>query len=464
MFVFTAFEVKVSVKFNDLSQVESNKGVYSLTLRTEPEYCVQGTVSLDSAAGLASFTGIEFNKTGDFYLRVVGNDLVQDSSLSFHIIELLLSTVLIDLPDVVTVGFEILIKVSAKDQFGNFWLKSTDVVIGLSLDATGDSLVTTSTGKAEFLINFEKSGLCQVTVVAGLITKNVFINVNSKILVIKYEGQGIKDYQYPVQDLIWISITILDYSKKIQSSESGQSITITILSSGKPITSYSQLTSSGMANFTDVLFENPGSYQILASSADSINSTQSLPPITLGLVTEVSIDSPSEPIKTKYVYEFVLNLFNSSNFPVPYPVKYSITNENSQVLFKDTASSGIGTFYLVFNKTGTIKLAALIQDNLFNFSISVQGGNNSDELCAVAMSDELCAQCNSEASVAVNGVCTCVYRSFYSEEDKMCVCNEGLEPSKGFCVKCGKYIGKLWLTFMMRLSIVILILVTRSFP
>ena len=442
MFVFNAFEVQVSVKFSDLSQVESGKGVYSLALITDPEFCIQGTVSKDTAAGFVSFTGIEFNKTGDFYLRVVGNDLVQDSSLRFHIIELVLSTVLIDLPEVVTVGFEILVKVSAKDQFGNFWLKSTEVVVGLSLDATGNNVVTTSNGKAEYLITFVKSGLCQVTVVAGLITKNVFINVNSKILEIKYEGQGIKDYQYPVQDYIWISISILDYSKKIKSPESGQTITLTILSSGKAIASYSELTSSGSTNFTDLLFETPDTYQILASSSDCINSTLSLPPITYGPVTEISVSSPSDPIKTKYLYEFILNLFNSSNLPVPYQVKYSIINEDSQILFKDFANSGIGSFFIVFNETGTIKLAVLAQDNVFNFSVSVQSGNNSDQLCAVALSDQLCVQCNNEASVVVDGVCSCVYRSSYSKEDKMCVCDEGLAASKGFCVKCGKYIEK----------------------
>ena len=63
---------------------------------------------------------------------------------------------------------------------------------------------------------------------------------------------------------------------------------------------------------------------------------------------------------------------------------------------------------------------------------------NTDPKCFTALNSSYCKQCISNTYI-LNGICSCIENSQYSDITKTCECNNGLSLINGYCIGCENY-------------------------
>ena len=441
MFILTSFTVSLKVFDFTEKLLETNEGAYVINLETEPNPgCIQGTVTGTSTGGLITFKDLQFTQTGTFTIKASSPDLKSASSPEYNIIKLNLASIHLQIP-VITVDFEFQIKVQIKDQFGNPWLSSTDIIIISSIPVQGQTTQTTTSSEATFSLKFTESGISQLQFLADLVTQLTSVIINQKFLEITNSKTGKNDEKLNASELFWVQIRVLDFTKTVVLDQDGVDIELKFYFKGKLIESFLNQTDGGVCVFTGLSLVNIGVYQVFAGAKECLNVTSVLPSVVYGPVTEILIEKPENLFYSKYLYWFTVSLFNGTGDLIPYNTLVSVYKDKD-LLFSKNSYLGITGFDLFFNESGTQRFIVAVENLETDFECIVEAGNNTDSMCIVSLNESHCSICKNEATEVVNGSCQCVFSSSFNSLSQDCECSQGLQASKGFCVGCGNYLLK----------------------
>ena len=317
---------------------------------------------------------------------------------------------------------------SSKSLNGNSFsiIQGSFTNLSIWFNATGSKTLTASCPK----LTVEKTSLPEIS-------NNLVLTIYPLVLsYVSFNSPG------NISSLFNLTVGVYNYSGNVVENIRGPySISLSLLPNGTINGTTTLSTSNGYANFTNLLIQSIGSYQINVNSYSSLITefNTSLFTITnfFGL-SSLSLSATLNPL-LNMVFQILVNLINKTVYNLSATLSISC---DYLTIFTNpiSTSNGSATFSGYFNKTGqiTCTITELTNSISQNITFTIRPTTNTDPLCLVSSSANVCYLCNSN-SRNIKGLCTCKSNSYYNATINDCECSPGYSSANNFCAQCGNF-------------------------
>ena len=199
-------------------------------------------------------------------------------------------------------------------------------------------------------------------------------------------------------------------------------------------------TSQGIAYFEDMRILSNGNFiingvcenatQAISSTLHITNAVYSIEAlcynssVTAGFFFNITVAIKGEDLKL-YTNIALIELSEVSNTPI-----YGTNSMNT--------TTGIAIFQIYLNNIDSKTIIISCNNITTYIGIEILQIINTDPKCFTALNSSYCKQCISNTYI-LNGICSCIENSQYSDITKTCECNNGLSLINGYCIGCENY-------------------------
>ena len=217
-------------------------------------------------------------------------------------------------------------------------------------------------------------------------------------------------------------------------------IAISLIGNGLIIGTLSHTIVSGAATFSGLRILSRGTFNINATSDNVISALSSSLSIT-NFPYNMSLTTSNASPRTLDDFLITVSIYGEDDNLYTGTCNITISENSGESILGTTTVSintGIATFTIAFNNSGSKTLKAEVDSISNTISVNIQERINKNPLCDQGTSAIVCTTCVTNA-ILIEGVCQCADNSAYSNITRICECNTGYASNNNYCVTCANY-------------------------
>ena len=297
--------ITVAVEDGSGNVITSFDGTVGLAAEGGPG-TLAGTVTEQAVNGVATFSGVDLTEIGTYTLQAASGDLPDVQSGSFAVVPAAAAKlVFLEQPSTAaaTAPISPAISVEVEDQFGNVvTTDSSDITLAITQGPSGAALNGTTTeaavsGVATFAnLSINTAGTYELTASDGSLTSVVSNQFIVTLGVLSQLG-------FKVEPTTIAAGGVISPALQVVLEDNGgnpvvgytENVTLSIASgSGTLKGTLTQITSGGVATFSNISIDSAGTFTLLATTTGNINGTSTSFTVTAGAAKELSfVDEPT---------------------------------------------------------------------------------------------------------------------------------------------------------------------------
>jgi len=436
------FTVSVSVYDSTGSTVESSMGPYSISIAFEPTAQTDGTWTVDTTSGVATFSDLRIKSEGSYVLTATGTDITSGTkNLSIEKFTYLIT--LSSSNETPSVSFGVTITATLKNQDGTSYETSCDMTL---VDSTSSMMGTTagsnSDGTVSFSVYFTTPGKKTLTTSCPA-TDSIPEVAAALTITVRKLALKISSFTPPSNSLETFSVTVEVCDNELANVESDYgpyTISLSLDPSGVTSGVVEGTTNSGLVTFNNLRILTSGAF-VLKASSENIVSAATAQFTTINFVYSIEVEPSKTELNLDEALVLDIKLYGEDQRLFVLSADITISEKNSQEFTgPDSVSTSTGkkSVSINFSEVGSKTLQVSVGDVATEVQINVIERMNPDVKCKIAISADVCSKCVTGANL-FDGKCLCTLNSEYSSDKKNCVCDTGYKLVNNYCIQCGNY-------------------------
>ena len=352
------FSINIGVYDNSGINLETNVGIYIVSLNLSPTGSFSGMISGTTSSGVITLSNLRILSAGTFNIIVSSAGITSATSSSLTITNYVYAISLASSTSTPTANFPFTITVTLKGEDNNLFTGISTTVLTCANTLSGITSLSNSGGTVTFSIYFTSLGSQVITATSSSITGNITISVLSEILKIITFTPVL--FMQPSLSTTVFSITIGVYDNTGISLETTQSyqISIALSPTGTMIGTLSGNTLNGQIAFNGLKILSSGTFSIIGRSTGIISITSN-PATVTNLISCIEITSNAPSPSAFFEFSLAINIIGEDNTAFTGSCDLSLSTSPSSSGLTITGNSiitttnGTAIFNIYFSYSGS---------------------------------------------------------------------------------------------------------------